>query len=185
MNTTLLRFFRHQFTSPPLTRLFWMVPVGVMFTLGATRTDHLLTAVTAPALVTVFVIGALSMEQTAYAAYGMPRGRRLRLAAMAVVPAVVTGSAVALLLRPDGLGVLGALGALAIGLLMGQRYVTGEVPGASERVRSRLGSRYRSRHQSCRFRSIRSLLVLSRARAGPRWRSGRRVRSPAQYWALP
>lgn len=141
MNTTLLRFFRHQFTSPPLTRLFWMVPVGVMFTLGATRTDHLLTAVTAPAFVTVFVIGALSTEQTAYAAYGMPRGRRLRLAAMAVVPAVVTGSAVALLLRPDWLGVLGALGALAIGLLMGQRYVTGEVPGASERVRSHLGSR--------------------------------------------
>lgn len=141
MNTTLLGFFRHQFTAPSLFRLLWMVPLAVMFGLGATITNHALTAVMTPAVVTLFVIGALSMEETAYSAYGMPRGRRLRLAAMAVVPAVVIGAAVALLLRPDWLGVLGALGALAMGLIMGQRFVTGEVPGASERVRSRLGSR--------------------------------------------
>lgn len=141
MNTTLPGFFRHQFTAPSLFRLLWMVPLTVMFALGAAITDHPLTAVMAPAFVTVFVTGALSMEETAYAAYGMPRDRRLRLAAMAVVPAVVIGAAVALLLRPDWLGVVGALGALAMGLIMGQRFVTGEVPEASERVRSRLGSR--------------------------------------------
>ena len=141
MNTTLLGFFRHQFTAPSLFRLLWMVPLAVMFGLGATITNHALTAVMTPAVVTLFVIGALSMEETAYSAYGMPRDRRLRLAAMAVAPAVVIGAAVALLLRPDWFGVVGALGAIAIGLIMGQRYVTGEVPEASERVRSRLGSR--------------------------------------------
>lgn len=141
MNTTLPGFFRHQFVAPSLYRLLWMVPLAVMLGLGAAITDHPLAAVTTPAVVTLFVIGALSMEETAYAAYGMPRDRRLRLAAMAVVPAVVIGAAVALLLRPDWFGVVGALGAIAIGLIMGQRYVTGEVPEASERVRSRLGSR--------------------------------------------
>ena len=141
MNTTLPGFFRHQFTAPSLFRLLWMVPLTVMFALGAAITDHPLTAVMAPAFVTVFVTGALSMEETAYAAYGMPRDRRLRLAAMAVVPAVVIGAAVALLLRPDWLGVVGALGALAMGLIMGRRFVNGEVPETSERVRSRLGSR--------------------------------------------
>lgn len=140
MNTTLLGFFRHQFTASSLYRLLWMVPLGAMLALGATITDHPLTAVMTPALVTLFVIGALSMEETAYAAYGMPRDRRLRLTAMAVVPAVVIGAAVALLLRPDWVGVLGALGALAMGLIMGQRYVTGEVPEGRERVRGRLGS---------------------------------------------
>ncbi|MDN8606000.1 hypothetical protein Q0N48_08340 [Corynebacterium ureicelerivorans] len=137
----MLGFFRHQFTAPSLFRLLWMVPLAVMFGLGATITNHALTAVMTPAVVTLFVIGALSMEETAYSAYGMPRDRRLRLAAMAVVPAVVIGAAVALLLRPDWFGVVGALGAIAIGLIMGQRYVTGEVPEASERVRSRVGSR--------------------------------------------
>ena len=141
MNTTLLGFFRHQFVASSLYRLLWMVPLAVMFALGATITDHPLTAVMTPSIVTLFVIGALSTEETAYAAYGMPRDRRLRLTAMAVVPAVVIGAVVALLLRPDWVGVLGALGALAMGLIMGQRYVTGEVPEASERVRSRLGSR--------------------------------------------
>ena len=141
MNTTPFGFFRHQFVAPSLFRLLWMVPLAVMFGLGAAITDHPLTAVMTPAIVTLFVIGALSTEETAYAAYGMPRDRRLRLTAMAVVPAVVIGAVVALLLRPDWVGVLGALGALAMGLLMGQRYVTGEVPETSERVRSRLGSR--------------------------------------------
>lgn len=141
MNTTLLRFFRHQFVASPLYRLLWMVPVGVMFGLGASMTDHLLTAVVAPAFFTVFVIGVLSTEETAYTAYGIPRDRRLRLAAMAVVPAVIVGVGGALALRPDWLGVLGASGAVAIGLLMGQRYVTGEVPKGRERVRGRLGSR--------------------------------------------
>lgn len=140
MNTTLPGFFRHQFVAPSLYRLLWMVPLAAMFALGATITDHPLTAVMTPAFVTLFVIGALSMEETAYAAYGMPRGRRLRLAAMSVVPAVVIGAAVALLLRPDWFGVVGALGAVAMGLLMGQRYVTGEVPEGRERVRGRLGS---------------------------------------------
>ena len=140
MNTTLLGFFRHQFTASSLYRLLWMVPLGAMLALGATITDHPLTAVMTPALVTLFVIGALSMEETAYAAYGMPRDRRLRLTAMAVVPAVVIGAVVALLLRPDWVGVLGALGALAMGLLMGQRFVNGEVPEGRERVRGRLGS---------------------------------------------
>lgn len=141
MNTTLLGFFRHQFVASSLFRLLWMVPLAAMFALGATITNHQLTAVMTPAIVTLFVIGALSMEETAYSAYGMPRDRRLRLAAMAVVPAVVVGVAVALLLRPDWIGVVGALGAVAMGLIMGRRYVTGEVPEASERVRSRLGSR--------------------------------------------
>lgn len=141
MNTTLPGFFRHQFVASSLYRLLWMVPLAAMFALGATITDHPLTAVMTPAMVTLFVIGALSTEETAYAAYGMPRDRRLRLAAMAVVPAVVIGVVVALLLRPDWVGVLGALGALAMGLIMGQRFVTGEVPVGRERVRSRLGSR--------------------------------------------
>lgn len=140
MNTTLPGFFRHQFVAPSLYRLLWMVPLAVMLGLGAAITDHPLAAVTTPAFVTLFVIGALSMEETAYAAYGMPRDRRLRLAAMAVAPAVVIGAAVALLLRPDWIGVLGAFGALAIGLIMGQRFVTGEVPEGRERVRGRLGS---------------------------------------------
>lgn len=140
MNTTLLGFFRHQFVAPSLFRLLWMVPLAVMFGLGATITDHPLTAVMTPAMVTLFVIGALSMEETAYMAYGMPRAWRLRLAAMAVVPAVVIGVVVALLLRPDWFGVVGALGAVAMGLLMGQRFVTGEVPEGRERVRGRLGS---------------------------------------------
>lgn len=140
MNTTLPGFFRHQFVAPSLYRLLWMVPLAAMFALGATITDHPLTAVMTPAMVTLFVIGALSMEETAYMAYGMPRAWRLRLAAMAVVPAVVIGVVVALLLRPDWVGVLGALGALAIGLIMGQRFVTGEVPEGRERVRGRLGS---------------------------------------------
>lgn len=140
MNTTLPGFFRHQFVAPSLYRLLWMVPLAAMFALGATITDHPLTAVMTPAFVTLFVIGALSMEETAYMAYGMPRAWRLRLAAMAVVPAVVIGVVVALLLRPDWVGVLGALGALAIGLIMGQRFVTGEVPEGRERVRGRLGS---------------------------------------------
>lgn len=140
MNTTLPGFFRHQFVAPSLYRLLWMVPLAAMLALGATITDHPLTAVMTPAMVTLFVIGALSMEETAYMAYGMPRAWRLRLAAMAVVPAVVIGVVVALLLRPDWVGVLGALGALAIGLIMGQRFVTGEVPEGRERVRGRLGS---------------------------------------------
>lgn len=140
MNTTLLGFFRHQFVASSLYRLLWMVPLAAMFALSATITDHPLTAVTTPAFVTLFVIGALSTEETAYAAYGMPRDRRLRLTAMAVVPAVVIGAVVALLLRPDWVGVLGALGALAMGLLMGQRFVNGEVPEGRERVRGRLGS---------------------------------------------
>lgn len=140
MNTTLPGFFRHQFVAPSLYRLLWMVPLAVMFVLGAAITDNPLAAVMTPAFVTLFVIGALSTEETAYAAYGMPRDRRLRLAAMAVVPAVVIGAAVALLLRPDWIGVVGALGAVAMGLLMGQRFVTGEVPEGRERVRGRLGS---------------------------------------------
>lgn len=140
MNTTLPGFFRHQFVASSLYRLLLMVPLAVMFSLGAAISDHPLTAVMTPAMVTLFVIGALSMEETAYAAYGMPRDRRLRLAAMAVAPAVVIGAAVALLLRPDWVGVLGALGALAMGLIMGQRYVAGEVPEGRERVRGRLGS---------------------------------------------
>ena len=140
MNTTLPGFFRHQFVAPSLYRLLWMVPLAVMLGLGAAIADHPLTAVMTPAMVTLFVIGALSMEETAYMAYGMPRAWRLRLTAMAVVPAVVLGAVVALLLRPDWVGVLGALGALAIGLLMGQRFVTGEVPEGRERVRGRLGS---------------------------------------------
>ena len=140
MNTTLPGFFRHQFVAPSLYRLLWMVPLAVMLGLGAAIADHPLTAVMTPAMVTLFVIGALSMEETAYMAYGMPRAWRLRLTAMAVVPAVVLGAVVALLLRPDWVGVLGALGALAIGLIMGQRFVTGEVPEGRERVRGRLGS---------------------------------------------
>ena len=141
MNTTLFGFFRHQFTARPLSRLFWMVPVGVMFALGAANTDQTLNAVLAPSLVTLVVVGALSTEDTTYAAYGMPRGSRLRLTAMAVAPAVILGVGVALVLRPDWVGVAGALGAVAMGLIMGQRYVTGEVPKASESVRGRLGSR--------------------------------------------
>ena len=141
MNTTLFGFFRHQFTAPPLTRLFWMVPLGVMFALSSAITDHPLNAVFAPSLVTLFAIGALSTEETTYAAYGMTRGSKLRLTAMAVAPAVIVGAGVALALRPDWLGVVGALGAVAMGLIMGQRYVTGEVPGPRERVRSRLGAR--------------------------------------------
>lgn len=140
MNTTLLGFFRHQFVAPSLFRLLWMVPLAVMFGLGAVILGHPLYVVMAPQFVTLFVIGALSMEETAYAAYGMPRTLRLRLTAMAVVPAVVIGVVVALLLRTDWVGVLGAFGSLAMGLIMGQRFVTGEVPEGRERVRGQLGS---------------------------------------------
>lgn len=140
MNTTLFGFFRHQFVAPSLSRLLWMVPLAVMFGLGAAISGHPLYVVMAPQFVTLFVIGALSMEETAYAAYGMPKTLRLRLTAMAVVPAVVIGVVVAFLLRPDWVGVVGALGALAMGLIMGQRFVTGEVPEGRERVRGRLGS---------------------------------------------
>mgnify|MGYP007082231583 CR=1 FL=1 len=45
MNTTLPGFFRHQFVAPSLYRLLWMVPLAVMLGLGATITDHPLTAV--------------------------------------------------------------------------------------------------------------------------------------------
>lgn len=141
MNTSLLGFFRHQFVAPSLMRLLWMVPLAVMFCLGAAITDSAFAAVMTPPIVTLFVTGALSMEETVYAAYGMPRGRRLRLATIAIAPAVLIGVSVALVLRPDWVGVVGALGAAAMGLLMGQRYVTGEMPEASERVRGRLGSR--------------------------------------------
>ena len=37
MNTTLLGFFRHQFVAPSLWRLLWMVPLALMFGLGARR----------------------------------------------------------------------------------------------------------------------------------------------------
>lgn len=117
-----------------------MVPVGLMFALGAAFSDFWVTAVMCPALVTLFVLGALSQEERAYSAYGLPRERRVRLAAMAVVPAVLLGVVLALLLQPGWLGLLGALGSVAMGLLMGWRFVDRPEARGRERVRDRLGS---------------------------------------------
>lgn len=140
MNTSLFGFFRHQFTAPPLTRLLWMVLVGLMFALGAAFSDSWVSVVMCPAFVTLFVFGALSQEESAYSAYGLPRERRVRLTAMAAVPAVLLGVALALLLQPGWLGMLGALGPVAIGLLLGSRFVDGSQARGRERVRDRLGS---------------------------------------------
>lgn len=140
MNTSLFGFFRHQFTALPLSRLFWMVPLGLMFALGTAFSDFWVTVVMCPAFVTLFVFGALSPEESPYSAYGLPRERRVRLTAMAAVPAVLLGVALALLLQPGWLGLLGALGSVAIGLLLGWRFVDGSQARGRERVRDRLGS---------------------------------------------
>ena len=66
MNTSLLGYFRHQFAAAPLTRLIWMVPLFAMLAFGAlfvTR-DSAVGVIFSPMILTVFMIGALSYEDT-------------------------------------------------------------------------------------------------------------------------
>lgn len=127
MNTSLLGYFRHQFVAAPLTRLIWMIPILAMLAevLYVTR-DSPIAVIFGPMMLTVFMIGVLSMEDTAYTAYGMPKSRTMKLTAMAVVPAVLFSATIALFARPDWVGIAGALVALVSGLLFGGQYIAGD-----------------------------------------------------------
>ena len=127
MNTSLLGYFRHQFVAPPLTRLIWMIPMLAMLAFGllyVTR-DSVVGVIFGPMILTVVMIGALSSEDTAYTAYGMPSSRAKKLTAMAVVPSVTFSAGIALVARPDSVGAAGALVALVSGLLFGGQYIAG------------------------------------------------------------
>lgn len=139
MNTTLFGFFRHQFVASSLKRLLWMVPLIALMGVGPFAVDSALAATIQPSMVTVLVLAALQQEETAYTAFGIPRSRAVKLAAFGVVPAVLCGVAVSLAARPDWVGLLGALCAVVVGLLMGSRYV--EVTNDVERraVRGLIG----------------------------------------------
>ena len=128
MNTSLVGYFLHQFVAAPLTRLIWMIPILAMLAFGllyVTR-DSVVGVIFGPMILTVVMIGALSSEDTAYTAYGMPKSRSMKLTAMAVVPAVVFSAAIALLARPDWVGAAGALVALVSGMLFGGQYIAGD-----------------------------------------------------------
>lgn len=142
MNTSLLGYFRHQLVAAPLTRLIWMVPILAMLASGllhVTR-DSPVAVIFGPMILTVFMIGALSSEDTAYTAYGMPKSRTMKLTAMAVVPAVVFSAGIALLARPDWVGIAGALVALVSGLLFGGQYIAGDGVADDRKAGSHLGS---------------------------------------------
>ena len=142
MNTSLLGYFRHQFVAPPLTRLIWMIPILAMLAFGllyVTR-DSVVGVIFGPMILTVVMIGALSLEDTAYTAYGMPKSWAKKLTAMAVVPSVVFSAAIALLARPDWVGIAGALVALVSGLLFGGQYIAGDGVADDRKAGSHLGS---------------------------------------------
>ena len=141
MNTSLLGYFRHQFAAAPLTRLIWMVPLFAMLAFGAlfvTR-DSAVGVIFSPMILTVFMIGALSYEDTAYTAYGMPKSRTKKLTAMAVVPAVVISAGIALYARPDWVGITGAGVALVSGLLFGGQYIAGDAVAIDRKASSHIG----------------------------------------------
>lgn len=141
MNTSLLGYFRHQLVAAPLTRLIWMVPILAMLASGllhVTR-DSPVAVIFGPMMLTVFMIGALSLEDTAYTAYGMPKSRARKLTAMAVVPAVLFGASIALFARPDWVGIAGALVALVSGLLFGSQYTAGNAVDSDREAGSRIG----------------------------------------------
>lgn len=139
MNTTLLGFFRHQFVASPLKRLLWMVPLIAVMAFGPFVVDSALSAAFLPSMVTVLVLVALQQEDTAYTAFGVPRSRAVKLAAIGVVPAVLCGVGVALAARPDWVGLLGALFAVVAGLLIGTRYVEATNDEDRRAVRGRIG----------------------------------------------
>ncbi|MBP3949466.1 hypothetical protein [Corynebacterium sp. Marseille-P3884] len=141
MNTSLLGYFRHQFVAAPLTRLLWMVPILAMLASGvlyATR-DTPIAVIFGPMMLTVFMISALSLEDTAYTAYGMPKSRTMKLAAVAVVPAVLFGATIALLARPDWVGIAGALVALVSGVLFGGKFIAGDAVVSDREADSHIG----------------------------------------------
>ena len=141
MNTSLLGYFRHQLVAAPLTRLIWMVPILAMLASGllhVTR-DSPVAVIFGPMMLTVFMIGTLSLEDTAYTAYGMPKSRARKLTAMAVVPAVLFGASIALFARPDWVGIAGALVALVSGLLFGSQYTAGNAVDSDREAGSRIG----------------------------------------------
>ncbi|SIS39596.1 hypothetical protein SAMN05444817_101369 [Corynebacterium appendicis CIP 107643] len=74
MNASLLGYFRHQFFAAPLTRLIWMIPILAMLAFGLLYVvrDSAVGVIFGPMMLTVFMIGALSLEDTAYTAYGLP-----------------------------------------------------------------------------------------------------------------
>lgn len=141
MNTSLLGYFRHQFVAQPLARLIWMLPILAMLAFGLLYVvrDSPIAVIFGPMMLTVFMIGVLSMEDTAYTAYGMPKSRTMKLTAMAVVPAVLFGAAIALLARPDWVGIAGALVALASGLLFGGQYIAGDAVVSDREAHSHIG----------------------------------------------
>lgn len=142
MNTSLLGYFRHQFVAPPLTRLIWMLPILAMLAFGLLYVfrDSVVGVIFGPMMLTVVMIGALSMEDTAYTAYGMPSSRAKKLTAMAVVPSVVFSAGIALVARPDWVGIAGALVALVSGLLFGGQYIAGDGVADDRKAGSHLGS---------------------------------------------
>ncbi|MCZ9294148.1 hypothetical protein [Corynebacterium meitnerae] len=142
MNTSLVGYFRHQFVAPPLTRLIWMTPILAMLAFGllyVTR-DSVVGVIFGPMILTAVMIGALSSEDTAYTAYGMPKSRAKKLTAMAVVPSVVFSAGIALVARPDWVGAAGALVALVSGLLFGGQYIAGDGVADDRKAGSHLGS---------------------------------------------
>ena len=141
MNTSLLGYFRHQFFAPPLARLIWMLPILAMLAFGLLYVvrDSPIAVIFGPMMLTVFMIGVLSMEDTAYTAYGMPKSRTMKLTAMAVVPAVVFSAGIALAARPDWVGIAGALVALVSGLLFGSKYTAGNAVDSDRKAGSHIG----------------------------------------------
>ena len=141
MNTSLLGYFRHQFVAAPLTRLLWMIPVIAMTAFGllyAVR-DSPTAVIFGPMMLTVFMIGTLSLEESAYTAYGMPKSRTMKLTAMAVVPSVLFSATIALFARPDWVGIAGALVALVSGLLFGSQYTAGNAVDSDREADSHIG----------------------------------------------
>lgn len=139
MNTSLFGYFRHQFVASPLRRLLWIVPLIVLLSLGVVIVDSAVTAVLLPSLVTPLVLVALQEEETAYTAFGLPRSRVVKLTAFAVVPAVAVGIAVSLIVRPNWVGLLGSLLAVASGLLLGSRYIDATAEVGRSATRRRIG----------------------------------------------
>lgn len=141
MNTSLLGYFRHQFVAAPLARLIWMIPIlaAIAFGLLYAVRDSPTAVIFGPMMLTVFMIGTLSLEESAYTAYGMPKSRTMKLTAMAVVPSVLFSATIALFARPDWVGIAGALVALVSGLLFGSQYTAGNAVDSDREVDSHIG----------------------------------------------
>lgn len=141
MNTSLLGYFRHQFVAAPLARLIWMIPIlaAIAFGLLYAVRDSPTAVIFGPMMLTVFMIGTLSLEESAYTAYGMPKSRTMKLTAMAVVPSVLFSATIALFARPDWVGIAGALVALVSGLLFGSQYTAGNAVDSDREADSHIG----------------------------------------------